>query len=87
VSLNAEDDLDYDEPYITPQFEAGFRYKRHDLWVVGTFFNEGETTRLGTEFEFNDITIPISVPFRSDIEVTDINFRYGYAFRTLVENG
>lgn len=86
VSFSSED-LDYDEPYITPQFEAAFRYKKHDFWVVGTLFDEGETTRLGVEFEFDDITIPISVPFQSDLDVTDINFRYGYAFRTIEENG
>lgn len=87
VSLNLPGDLDYDEPYITPQIEAGFRYRNHDFWVVATVFDQGETTVLPFAFDFDDVTIPVNVPFSSDIEITDINFRYGYALRTMQENG
>ncbi len=83
VSADLHDDLDYDEPYITPQFEAGFRYNKHDFWVVATLIDERESTVLPFSIEFDDIIIP----FTSDIEITDINFRYGYAFRTMEENG
>ena len=87
VSLDLSSDLDYDEPYITPQFEGGFRYNKHDFWVVATLLDEGEKAVLPFSFDFDDVTIPVNVPFTSDVEFTDINFRYGYAFRTIEDHG
>ena len=68
--------------YTTPLVEGNFRSGKHDFWVVGTIFDESETVSVGASFEFEDEIISFGTDFDSSLEITDVNFRYGYSFKT-----
>ena len=87
TKVNANDDLEYTQPYISAQFEGALRHGRHDFWVVTTIFNEKEQGQFNRDFEFDDVIFPLSVPFETKLELVDVNFRYGYSVRTIEEDG
>ncbi|MGR9093118.1 MAG: hypothetical protein ACU85U_21310 [Gammaproteobacteria bacterium] len=87
LKVDARDDLEFTEPYITGQFEGAFRHERHDFSVVATIFDEREQGLFDRDFEFADVIFPVSVPFETELEITDISFRYAYALRDVENDG
>lgn len=87
VSIRVDGDLGYDDSYPTFNGEASLRWGRHDLWINGTLFDESEDRRVQVEFEINGEVFEIGGILDSDVEITDINFRYGYSFFEFEEDG
>jgi hypothetical protein len=80
VSIRVDGDLGYESSYPSFNGEASLRWGRHDFWINGVLVDESEDSRLRVEFEINDEVFEIGGIVDSNVEVTDINFRYGYSF-------
>jgi len=87
VSVKIDGDLGYDDPYPTFSGEASFRYKRHDFWINGVYFDETETDPINVEFVTDGGIFNIGGTVDSDVSITDVNFRYGYSFFEFEEDG
>jgi len=87
VGIELDGDLGYDDPYPTYAIEAAFRHNRHDFWITGTRFDEGETAPIGVTFTIGDQVFETGGKVKTKAELTDVDFRYGYSFYTYEEDG
>ena len=87
VSVSIDSDLGYNDPYPSFAGVASLRWKRHDFWISGAYFDESETAPINTEFVIGDRVFNIGSTVDSDSSVVDVNFRYGYSFFEFEEDG
>jgi hypothetical protein len=87
VAIRVDGDLGYDDNYPTFNGEVSLRWGRHDFWVNGIVVEESEDNRVRVEFEIGDELFDIGVVVDSDIEIYDVNFRYGYSFFEFEDDG
>ncbi len=87
VSVEIDGDLGYDDPYPTFSGELSFRRGRHDFWITGVVFDESESQPINAEFTINGRVFNVGGVVDTEIELTDINFRYGYSFFEFEKDG
>ena len=87
VSVSIDGDLGYDDPYPSFAGVASLRWKRHDFWISGAYFDESETDPINAQFTIGDDVFNIGGTVDSDTSVIDVNFRYGYSFFEFEEDG
>jgi hypothetical protein len=87
VSVSIDGDLRYNDPYPTFAGVASLRWKRHDFWISGAYFDESESAPINVEFVIGDRVFNIGGTVESDTSLVDVNFRYGYSFFEFEEDG
>ena len=87
LSIRVDGDLGYDETYPTFNGDVSLRRGRHELSVTGVLFDEDAEATAQVQFEIGGDPIQIGGVVKSRAELTDINFRYGYSFFELEEDG
>ena len=86
-TVDIDDDLGFDDP--TTQFvgTGNLRMGKHDFWIIGFHYDESEDETVGFNLDFGQISVPVSRRVITDLEFTDVNFRYGYSPFTFEEDG
>ena len=86
-TIDIGSDLGFSDP--TAQFvgTGNARFGRHDFWVEGFSYDESEDENVGFDLDFGDIDLGVNRRVITDLEFTDVNFRYGYSPFTFEEDG
>ena len=87
VQVSLDDDLGFKDPYPSFLGEANLRLGGHDFWITGMLLNEIETTDIDVTFNIDDTIFDFGNSVKSNIDITDINFRYGYSPFSFEEDG
>ena len=87
VTVEFDSDLGYDDSYPTFNGELSFRGGRHDFWITGFVFDESASTSINVEFTIRNRVFNVGAVVDTAVELTDINFRYGYSFFEFEEDG
>jgi len=85
--------IDVDDDLGLGDFELGFygemnlRKGRHDFWIQASSWDNDNTSTISRQIEIGDDVFPISVEVDSEISFDVIYARYGYALKTVEEDG
>ena len=81
------DDLGLDDTKFSLSGKAGLRWKKFDFWIDGFNYENGATQRGEQSFTFDGVTFPVNVNVNTDVQFSSLDFRLGYAFWTVEEDG
>lgn len=86
-SISIDNDLGFDDPTVQVGGSGNVRLGRHDFWVTGFSYDESENERVEKSLDFGDISVSADRRVVTDLEFTDVNFRYGYSFFDFEQHG
>jgi hypothetical protein len=87
TDVDLKDDLGIDSYEITPAGSVNLRLGRHDLWLDGLAIDRSESSVVTRTITFGSLTIPVSRPVRSEVDLQLYDLRYGYSFFDLKKHG
>ena len=87
TDIDLHDDLGLDDFEFNLAGSANLRLGRHDFWFDALAIDMSASDTVERTITFGSITIPISVPVRSEIDVAVYDIRYGYSFFDLESDG
>lgn len=85
--IDLDDDLGLDDLEAGYFGEIGFRKGRHDFWFQGQSWDVDNTATVSRIITIGDKTFPVSTVIDSEMSFDYVYGRYGYAFKTVEEDG
>lgn len=87
TEVDLQDDLGIDDYDVHPSGSANLRLGRHDIWIDALVIDISASDVVQRTITFGSLTVPVNRSVRSDIELQLYDFRYGYSFFDLKQDG
>ena len=86
-TIDLHDDLGLDDFEFNPSGSVNLRLGRHDFWIDALVIDMSASDVVERSFTFGSITIDVSRPVRTEVDLALYDFRYGYSFFDLDSDG
>jgi len=87
AAIDFQDDLGFDDFEVNLSGSANLRLGRHDFWIDALVIDMSASDVVERSITFGSLTIEVSRPVKTEVDLALYDFRYGYSFFDLDSDG